>query len=434
MKIFVASSGRCGTGFLYEGFRRYTNIGAYHEESPVIKGPLLRAANSYKENSALGKKASLIAKRSWYIDTAHQFMRGFYPYVLEKIPTAQVIKLARDPLEVARSRLNRGVVPGRSPWVGHPDDERNIIKLSREEWDSLSDLQKVLWDWIEHEERFDQIKEQFVQVVYLSFVALTKNTHDTFKRIFEELGIYRYQIDTIDLRKNSNAKLTVVHPGDQEELDQLVSLMRSKGHALAWLDTAFYQRVVKRHDMYQREFDLLPHYNKNVAYTSVDPTWALKKFPIQLKPRMRVLDLGCGDGRWARYIKEVHGCTVVGVDFSAKRIQRARELSPGIQFHCDNVYDFVEGYKGPKFDYTLMVEVLEHLENPEGLLRGLRRISKNLIGTTPKNFPYVAHLQVYKTAKEFRSRFPEWDLKTRMGSMSPGDTRKNVIYFHTSEK
>ena len=433
MKVFVASSGRCGTGYLHAGFNRFTGMDAFHEAHPVLMGSLLKEANSHTESKTLREKAKRVAKHPFYMDAAHQFMRGFYTYVLEEIPTAKVIKLARNPLEVARSRINRDVVPGKNPWLGDILDDKNVLRLSEEQWQELTDFQKILWDWLEHEDRFDRIKDELSQIVYVSFEALTKNSGNTFKRIFKELGIKKYKIDTIDLYRNQNLRSSMVQPGDQQEFDELVSTLRKSGYEMAWLNTDFYQRVVKRHDLYVREVNLLPHYNKHPNYSSVSPSWALNKFPIKLTAGMRILDLGCGDGRWSRYIKEHYGCTVVGVDFSEVRIKKAKAQQDGISYHCANAYDFVNGYTGPKFDYVLMVETLEHLENPEALLTSLKRIARNIFGTVPKNFPYVAHLQVYKTATEFRDRFPDWKLQTMMGKAAATDKKKNSIFFYTKE-
>ena len=65
---------------------------------------------------------------------------------MKEMPRLKVIKLARNPLEVASSRLNRNVVPGKSGWLGTYDNEDNILKLSHEEWVGLSDYQKILLD------------------------------------------------------------------------------------------------------------------------------------------------------------------------------------------------------------------------------------------------------------------------------------------------
>ena len=170
--------------------------------------------------------------------------------------------------------------------------------------------------------------------------------------------------------------------------------------------------------MYKKEKELLKHYNKNINYSSENPkaSWPLLEKHTDINQSTRILDLGCGDGRWSRYLHSRYGCKVYGVNFSSKRIDRARELSDKkIRYWSQDAYTFIENYnfkQWGKFDYVLMVEFLEHLEDPERVLKRLSKIAHNIVGTVPLNFPYVAHLQVFKTEEEFASRFPEWDIKT----------------------
>tara|TARA_R110001606_G_scaffold389214_1_gene555139 strand:- start:333 stop:1076 length:744 start_codon:yes stop_codon:yes gene_type:complete len=247
MKIFVASSGRCGTGFLCSGFKRYTNISAFHEQNPVLVGSLLREANcSGLESLALQVKAKDISRNySFYIDTAHQFMRGFYRYALAEMPNLKVLKLIRNPLEVAVSRINRKVVPGSSGWLGRYDDENNLIKIPKKKWEELSDFQKILLDWIEHEERFDRVKDSFSQIVYIDFKELTNNPDVTFKRIFDELKIKRYEIkETSLLNRNSNKKKSAYCLKQKSELEYLIKTLNTLGYSLSWLKSPYYKKVL----------------------------------------------------------------------------------------------------------------------------------------------------------------------------------------------
>lgn len=246
MRIFVASSGRCGTGFLYSGFKKYTNISAFHEQHPVIAGPLLREANSEVESKILRRKAKDICRKyPFYIDTAHQFMRGFAEYALEEMPKLKIIKLARNPLEVASSRLNRKVIPGKTGWLGQYNDYKNLIKIPEEKWRDLSDCQKVLLDWIEHEERFNFKKKDFNKIVYVSFKELTSKPKKTFERIFKELGIKKYKIeDPKKLNKNSNKTKSSYSDKEKKEFEELIHYIKSLNYPLEWLESPYYKKVL----------------------------------------------------------------------------------------------------------------------------------------------------------------------------------------------
>jgi SAM-dependent methyltransferase len=57
----------------------------------------------------------------------------------------------------------------------------------------------------------------------------------------------------------------------------------------------------------------------------------LDRFADRLRGRGPVYDLGCGPGHVARYLHE-RGVQVTGIDLSGAMVQRARALSPGIDF------------------------------------------------------------------------------------------------------
>jgi len=104
-----------------------------------------------------------------------------------------------------------------------------------------------------------------------------------------------------------------------------------------------------------------------------NPTYEVHRavFPylkILLKPAEKVLDLGAGDGKLSKQLKEI-GADVYACDkeddCSAK----------GIRF---KKADIEKGIPYPKktFDYVMSMEVIEHLENPWHLFREVNRILK----------------------------------------------------------
>ena len=82
-----------------------------------------------------------------------------------------------------------------------------------------------------------------------------------------------------------------------------------------------------------------------------------------------------------------------------------------------NCYEYVESYdveKWGRFDYTPNDRGDRTPTEPQRLSKGLSKISNHIVGTIPLNFPYVAHLQVYKNEEEFKQQFEEWDLNTKV--------------------
>lgn len=94
----------------------------------------------------------------------------------------------------------------------------------------------------------------------------------------------------------------------------------------------------------------------------------------------RVIDIGCGTGRWSRVVSSF-GCEVLGIDYSTQDIQTARALG-GNAIYCEfNATDKIEDLG--KFDFALLIHVLEHIENPEQLLRQARLTCSKLVIEVP---------------------------------------------------
>ncbi len=82
---------------------------------------------------------------------------------------------------------------------------------------------------------------------------------------------------------------------------------------------------------------------------------------------LRVLDLGCGKGRFAARLAEA-GAEVVGIDLSAKMLKLAEGLD---RVRCSaRRLPFASG----SFDAVIAVEVLEHLETIDDALKEVRRV------------------------------------------------------------
>ena len=100
----------------------------------------------------------------------------------------------------------------------------------------------------------------------------------------------------------------------------------------------------------------------------------------------RVLDLGCGDGRFSAALVGA-GVSVVGVDAAAEALRRAREHAPEAEF-----VQVDEGAPLPfadaSFDLVWCGETLEHVVDVALLLSEVRRVlvaGGMLLATTPNH-------------------------------------------------
>jgi cyclopropane-fatty-acyl-phospholipid synthase len=83
---------------------------------------------------------------------------------------------------------------------------------------------------------------------------------------------------------------------------------------------------------------------------------------LQLRPGMRVLDMGCGWGSFMRYAAEHHGVTVLGLTHAAHHIPLGQTLAKNlpVQFEFNDYANFNTDGKS-KFDRVVSIGALEQL-------------------------------------------------------------------------
>jgi SAM-dependent methyltransferase len=94
----------------------------------------------------------------------------------------------------------------------------------------------------------------------------------------------------------------------------------------------------------------------------------------------RVLDVGCGVGRWSRLLAARRAC-VTGIDLSPTMIGEARRraLAQGLGGACRFlVADAATVATGEEFDLVLSVTVLQHILDPAAVRASLERMTQHL--------------------------------------------------------
>jgi SAM-dependent methyltransferase len=143
-------------------------------------------------------------------------------------------------------------------------------------------------------------------------------------------------------------------------------------YAMDVVSTTVASRLHRLGILYDRKFDIEKggnlYYRVKLGYGSTH-TMALEAVP----GGARVLDIGCGSGGFARELARKK-CRVVGVDKllpaepdAFEKFQVWQEEDP---WHLDL----------REFDYVLLLDVIEHLKEPERFLDQLRRAARSLRG------------------------------------------------------
>ncbi len=101
---------------------------------------------------------------------------------------------------------------------------------------------------------------------------------------------------------------------------------------------------------------------------------------LEVRPGMRVLDVGCGIGRWSCRLA-AQGARVTGVDLSPTMIAQAarRAAACGVAARCRFLAQDLAALEvdGP-FDLILGVTVLQHILEPAALHASVQRLASRL--------------------------------------------------------
>lgn len=106
----------------------------------------------------------------------------------------------------------------------------------------------------------------------------------------------------------------------------------------------------------------------------------------------KVLDIACGDGLLMSTLKK-KGALVYGVDISEEAIRKCKDK--GLDVSVVDIATEKLPFQDGAFDVVVMLDVLEHLYNPDVLLREAMRVSrKDLIISVPNFNSLPARFQV----------------------------------------
>ena len=134
-------------------------------------------------------------------------------------------------------------------------------------------------------------------------------------------------------------------------------------------------------------------------------------FAGPIRPGLRVLDVGCGNGfTCGEFLRQ--GCAVVGIDLSEQGIAVARENYPNGRFEILGADENLLGNLGEEpFDVVVSTEVVEHLYFPRewasGCFAALRSGGK-FICTTPYH-GYLKNLFISLSGGWDNHANPLWD-------------------------
>lgn len=122
------------------------------------------------------------------------------------------------------------------------------------------------------------------------------------------------------------------------------------------------------------------YYDQGIKTNLFQKYWHQKKWRIIEKflkdsTNGHLLDIGCADGTTTNQIyKSFPNLKITGLDFYKKAIDFARKTKPWINFVVGDAHNLP--FKNGSFELVTIIETLEHLENPQEVLKEIHRVLK----------------------------------------------------------
>ncbi|MDO7252501.1 class I SAM-dependent methyltransferase [Helicobacter cappadocius] len=160
-------------------------------------------------------------------------------------------------------------------------------------------------------------------------------------------------------------------------------------------ENSFYDDIYLKSEMYLTNYDKTPYY----------PGWkyALKILQDFGMQKAKVLDIGCGNGAFAKMLYENNILSYEGIDFSDEGLKIAREQIPSWSEYFIKEDIFESKIFEKNFTHIIIFEVLEHINDDIRLLSKIKP-KTTIIGSIP-NFHSEGHIRIFEDITEIKKRY-----------------------------
>jgi 2-polyprenyl-3-methyl-5-hydroxy-6-metoxy-1,4-benzoquinol methylase len=159
----------------------------------------------------------------------------------------------------------------------------------------------------------------------------------------------------------------------------------------------FYDRVYDGSSYGKTDYD--EHYTESRYY----PLWTIiVDRLLKQGNNTSILDIGCGPGQFASFLRDKGFVNYLGVDFSPVAIAQARRVCSEFEFVVADMFQ-TDIPVTHTYNAVICMEFLEHVEEDIEILRRIRS-GTYFLGTVP-NFPFEAHVRYFHNANDVDNRY-----------------------------
>lgn len=158
----------------------------------------------------------------------------------------------------------------------------------------------------------------------------------------------------------------------------------------------------KNAEFYDRTFLEHAHWKNHYTSSRYYPLWSIIVDRVMRSKAESVIDIGCGAGQFALFLRDKGLRKYVGIDFSRERIRHAQQVCPDFTFIVADVFE-TNVLAVNDYDTVVCLEFLEHVDRDLETLERIRKGTR-FLGTVP-NFPYSSHVRHFNNPREVEERY-----------------------------
>ncbi len=156
-------------------------------------------------------------------------------------------------------------------------------------------------------------------------------------------------------------------------------------------------------DLLENEVELVTELCKRIQR-------AKEKMPA--KTGVKILDMGCGTGKLALYVREETGYEVIGIDPVRADVEKARIKTSSVTFEVQSAEEMT--FANNTFDFVASLKALHEIPHPQRALKESHRVLKaggklfiiDWIGGVPPTSSH-AHAKKYFTPEQLSEALSE---------------------------